>query len=309
MTIKVLISDKIESVCPEAFQKADFEVDQKPGISPQDLLSIIGLYHALVVRSATTVSREVLTAGASGNLKIVGRAGAGVDNIDIKAAETLGVKVVNTPGLNANAVAELTIAYFITLSRQLGAAFASMKEGRWDKKNFSGSEISGKTLGLVGIGNVGRLVAAKSKALGMSVLAYDPFLSDSEIQAQGAQASALDEIWSKSDFISLHLPKTPQTANLVNKEVLGKLKKTAFLVNCARGGLVDEEALYEALKTGNLGGAAVDVFSQEPPGKSPLLELPNFAATPHIGASTLEAQLGVAQKVAELIIRHLAPGA
>jgi phosphoglycerate dehydrogenase-like enzyme len=207
--------------------------------------------------------------------------------------------------LNANAVAELVIAYLVILCRKLDFAMSSIKAGRWEKKGLSGTEVRGKTLGLVGLGAVGALVAQKANGLGMSVLAHDPFLDSGRISALGAKPVSLDAIWELSDFVSLHLPKTSQTANLVDAGVLKRLKKGAFLINCARGGLVDEEALREALASGALGGAAADVFAKEPPENSPLLSLPNFAATPHLGASTEEAQLAVAEKVAELMVGHL----
>ncbi|MDR1657382.1 MAG: hydroxyacid dehydrogenase [Deltaproteobacteria bacterium] len=305
MSFKILISDKIESICPEIFSKAGFTVDEKSGLTPAELQAAIGDYHGLVVRSATTVTEKVLASGAAGNLKIVGRAGAGLDNIDLKAAEAHGIKVVNTPGLNANAVAELVIAYLVILARKLGPAMSSIKAGRWEKKGLAGTEISGKTIGLVGLGAVGRLVAKKAIGLGLSVIAYDPFLTKADIEAAGVSEAALDQIWAQADFISLHLPKTPETVNLIGAEVLSKVKKSAFIINCARGGLVDEEALSVALTEGRLAGAAADVFVSEPPDGSPLLALDNFVATPHLGASTLEAQLGVAEKVAELMVDFL----
>ncbi|MDR2142637.1 MAG: hydroxyacid dehydrogenase [Deltaproteobacteria bacterium] len=306
---KVLLSDKIESVCPETLKKAGLEVVEKSGLSPDDLAREIGQYDGLVVRSATTVTREVLAQGQKGALRIVGRAGAGLDNIDVKAAAELGIKVVNTPGLNANAVAELTIALAISLARKLWVAFSSIKEGRWEKKGLIGTEISGKVLGLVGLGFVGKLVAKKARGLDMSVWAYDPFLAPETLGQIGAVPKTLPEIWAGADYVSLHLPKTPETVNLVNKDVLAQMKKGAFLINCARGGLVDEKALYESLASGQLGGAALDVFSQEPPGDNPLLSLPNFLATPHVGASSEEAQLGVAEEVARLLIDFFRPQA
>ncbi|MDR2443480.1 MAG: hydroxyacid dehydrogenase [Deltaproteobacteria bacterium] len=308
MTIKVLISDKIESVCPDILAKAGFTVDQKNGLPSKELEAIIGDYQALIVRSATTVTKEILAKGAEGQLKIVGRAGAGLDNIDLAAALASGIKVVNTPGLNANAVAELVIAYLIILSRKLSPAMSSIKAGRWEKKGLTGTEVLGKTIGLVGLGAVGRLVANKSKGLGLSVLAYDPYLTQDAIKSAGAEPVTLEELFTKSDFISLHLPKTPETTNMIDKSVLAKMKDSAYLINCARGGLIDEEALYSALKEGKLAGAASDVFVQEPPGWSPLLSLDNFAATPHLGASTYEAQLGVAVRVAEIIVDYLTLG-
>jgi D-3-phosphoglycerate dehydrogenase len=305
MSVKILISDKIEPICPETFQKAGYEVDSITGLSPVELVDIIGGYDGLVVRSATSVTAEAIAKGAAGRLKIVGRAGAGLDNIDLEAAKLHNVAVVNTPGLNANAVAELVVAYMVILSRKLGTAMSSIKQGRWEKKGLSGTEVQGKIIGLVGLGAVGRLVAAKAAGMGLKVLAYDPFLTEDQIKAAGAEPVALESLWAESDFISLHLPKTKETANLVNAEVLSKVKNSAFLINCARGGLVDEDALHAAMVEGRLAGAATDVFAQEPPGWSPLLALPNFVATPHLGASTEEAQLAVAAKVAELIIERL----
>ncbi|MDR2353657.1 MAG: hydroxyacid dehydrogenase [Deltaproteobacteria bacterium] len=305
MSYKILISDKIEEICLQIFQQAGFSVDLKPDLPPTELEALIGNYDGQVVRSATKVTRAVLEKGKSGSLKIVGRAGAGVDNIDMVAAEALGIKVVNTPGLNSNAVAELTLALAFILARNIGPGLISLKEGRWEKKGLAGSELSGKSIGLVGFGAIGRLVSKKAQALGMRVLAYDPLVSKADILAEGATPLSLEALWKEADFISLHLPKTPDTVNLVNATVLKSFKKTAFLLNCARGGLVDEEALYAALQNKELAGAALDVFAKEPPGDSPLLTLPNFVATPHLGASTSEAQLGVAQKVAVLIVDYL----
>jgi D-3-phosphoglycerate dehydrogenase len=301
---KIFISDKIEPICPSVFKEAGYEVLEK-SVTSAELLDLVSEYDGLVVRSATKVTSEVLEKGVSGRLKIVGRAGAGLDNIEVVVAEKLGIKVVNTPGLNANAVAELTVAFCLILSRKLFPAMVSIKDQKWDKKNLSGLEISGKSIGLVGVGAVGRLVATKALGLGLSVLAYDPFIKKEDIEAMGARPSSLEEIWAKSDYISLHLPKNKETTNLINGKVLSLCKKTAYLINCARGGLVDEEALFEALSTGKLAGAALDVFENEPPGKSPLLSLPNFVATPHLGASTEEAQLKVAEEVAKLMIKYL----
>ncbi|MDR1608896.1 MAG: hydroxyacid dehydrogenase [Deltaproteobacteria bacterium] len=305
MAPSVLLSDKIESVCPDILKKAGFSVTEKSGLSPEELAKEIGQYDGLVVRSATTVTKEVLVAGQKGSLKIVGRAGAGLDNIDVAAAQELGVKVVNTPGLNANAVAELTIALAIVLARKLWVAFSSIKEGRWEKKGLVGTELSGKVIGLVGLGFVGRLVAKKAQALDLKVWAYDPLIKPEDVKKAGAEPKTLDAIWAGADYISLHLPKTKETTNLVDAKVLSQIKKGAFLINAARGGLVDEKALYDSLVSGHLGGAALDVFSQEPPGASPLLSLPNFVATPHVGASSLEAQLNVAEEVAKLLVEYL----
>jgi D-3-phosphoglycerate dehydrogenase len=306
MPIRILISDKIEDVCVSILKDAGFEADRKSGLDPKELEAIIGDYDGQIVRSATKVTREVLTKGKAGKLKIVGRAGAGVDNIDTIAAEELGIKVVNTPGLNSNAVAELAIAFMFILSRKLGEAIVSMKNGLWEKKSLGGFELTNKTLGLVGFGSIGKLVAKKAIGLGMKVIAYDPIVPEADIISLGAiPIKSLEEIWKDSDYVSLHLPKNKDTLNLVNAEVLSKFKKTSYLINCARGGLVDEEALLSALTEKKIAGAAFDVFSEEPPGESPLLKLPNFVSAPHRGASTLEAQSGVAEKVARLLVEYL----
>ncbi|MDR2386258.1 MAG: hydroxyacid dehydrogenase [Deltaproteobacteria bacterium] len=309
MALRILISDKIEAVCPESFKRAGFEVDEKSGLSPEALGEIIGQYHGLVVRSATKVSAAILEKGAAGNLKIVGRAGAGLDNIDGQAAERFKVKVVNTPGLNANAVAELTIALSIILARKLWPAMESIKAGRWEKKNLGGYEVMGKTMGLLGLGAVGKLVAAKALGLGLKVLAHDPLIGSQEIEAVGAKAVGFEELFQLSDYLSLHLPKTKETANIVDGKVLALMKPSAYLINCARGGLIDQGALFEALKENRLAGAATDVFDKEPPDPMPLMGLPNFVAIPHLGASTEEAQLAVAEKVALLMIDYLSGSA
>ena len=305
MAYKVLISDKIEEACTDIFDRRGLAYDVKTGLSPEELEQIIGAYDAQVVRSATKVTASVLTKGKAGNLKIVARAGAGLDNIDTEAAASLGIKVVNTPGLNANAVAELTISYCFILARRLSEAAAGVKSGLWEKKSLTGSEIMGKTLGLVGFGHIGRLVAQKAHGLGMKVIAYDPVVPADIIQKFGAYPGTIDTVFKEGDFVSLHLPQEKDTLNIINEKVLKKFKKSAFLINCARGGLVDENALYDALATGEIAGAAADVFQKEPPQDNPLLKLPNFVASPHIGASTIEAQLGVAKKAAELVAEYL----
>lgn len=305
MPYKILISDKIEKPCLEIFELNAYPYEERLGLSPEELVGIVGDYDGLLVRSGTMVTKMVLEAGKKGNLKVVGRAGAGVDNIDVEAADLLGIKVVNTPGLNANAVAELSIAYCFILSRNLGFAVSSTKEGLWEKKKFHGTEVLGKTLGLVGFGHIGRLVAQKAIGLGMKVIAYDPEVPADLIQKIGAYPCMLERVFKESDFVSLHLPVYESTADMINEDVLKMFKKNAFLINCARGGLVDEDALYKALTQNWIAGAAVDVFRKEPPTESPLLKLPNFVASPHIGASTVEAQLAVAKKVAELVVEYL----
>jgi D-3-phosphoglycerate dehydrogenase len=305
MPYRVLISDKIEPVCPERFRRAGFLVDEKSGLSPSELEGLIGGYHGLVVRSATQVTAAVLSKGAAGRLMMVARAGAGVDNIDVAAAEDLGIMVANTPGQNANAVAELAISFMIILSRNLGPAMESMKAGRWDKKGLAGTEVRGKTLGLLGMGAVGRLAASKAMGLGLGVIAHDPLLDGAQIKDLGAEPVGFEELLKRSDYLSLHLPKTPETADIIGVRALSMMKKGAYIINCARGGLIDETALYSALSEKRLAGAAVDVFLKEPPDPSPLFSLPNFVAVPHLGASTEEAQLAVAAKAAEVMIGYL----
>ncbi|MDR2612947.1 MAG: hydroxyacid dehydrogenase [Deltaproteobacteria bacterium] len=302
MAYRVLISDKIEPVCPEILKAAGIGADERPGLTAEGLLEIIGDYDGQIVRSATKVTAAVLEKGRAGRLRIVGRAGAGVDNIDVEAAGRLGVKVVNTPGLNSNAVAELAVGFAFMLARNLALADSGLRAGRWEKKSLSGFELSGKTFGLLGFGNVGKLVARKALGLGMKAIAFDPLVPADEIRKDGTVPVALDDLWREADFISLHLPKNKDTLNIVDARALAAFKRTAYLINCARGGLVDEAALFEALSAKRIAGAAFDVFSAEPPGESPLFGLPNFIAAPHLGASTLEAQLGVARRSAELLV-------
>ncbi|MDR2460003.1 MAG: hydroxyacid dehydrogenase [Deltaproteobacteria bacterium] len=305
MAKKILISDKVEPICSKIFEEAGYEVDSKIGLGTRELASIIGQYEGLVVRSNTKVTSEVLEKGRGGFLKIVGRAGAGLDNIDSNTAKKLGIHVINTPGLNSNAVAELAIGFAFMLARNLAAATSTIRDGRWEKKNLVGVELKGKTMGIIGLGNVGYLVAQKAKALSMRVIAHDPLISEDRIREAGVEPVNLIDLYKTSDFVSLHLPKTKETINILGAEALNLFKRSAFLINCARGGLVDEDALYTALMVKRLAGAASDVFIQEPPGQNPLLTLPNFIAAPHLGASTIEAQLGVAEKVAQLMVDFL----
>lgn len=297
----ILISDKIDQVCPRLLTGAGHAVDLRPGLAPADLLAIIGGYDGLVVRSATKVTAEVIARGS--RLKIVGRAGAGLDTIDVGAAKKAGVAVVNTPGQNANGVAELALGLMLALVRHIDRASATLKNGLWAKNQLAGTELLGKTLGVVGYGAVGGRLGQKARALGMEVLAYDPLLPPDKIKAAGAKPVALDELYRESDFVSLHLPKTPETVNMVSAATLAQMKPGAYLLNCARGGLVDEAALAAALTSGHLAGAAMDVFAQEPVGAdNPLLKLDNFIGTPHLGASTAESQVNVARDVAERLI-------
>ncbi len=275
------------------------EVDVRKGLTPEELRSVIGDYEALVVRSRTQVTTDILEAGK--RLKVVGRAGTGVDNIDVDAATRCGVLVVNAPTGNSNAVAEHTIALMLALARRLYEAVSSLKNGRWEKSKLEGQEVKGKTLGLLGLGRIGALVASRARALEMRVVAFDPYTSAERAVTAGVELVSLDELLSEADFISVHTPLTPQTQGMLDAEQLAKCKPGAYIINCARGGIVDEVALKEALQQGRLGGAALDVFEVEPVTDHQLVALPNVIATPHVGASTVEAQENVALDVAQAI--------
>ncbi|MDR0882303.1 MAG: hydroxyacid dehydrogenase [Candidatus Adiutrix sp.] len=305
---KILISEKIDPICPQLFREAGFQLDHQPGLTPEELGAVIGEYEGLVVRSSTKVTADLIAKAAK--LKVVGRAGAGVDTIDVPAATAAKILVMNTPGQNAAGVAELVIGLMLALVRHVVIGCTTLKGGLWEKNRLSGTEIGGKTLGLIGFGAVGRKVAALARGFGMTVLAHDPLLNDSQITAGGAKPASIADILAGADFVSLHLPKTKETANLINAETLAKMKKGAILINCARGGLVDEAALAAALKSGHLAGAAFDVFAAEPPAAdNPLLALDNFIATPHLGASTAESQVNVAVAVARQMIAYFQSGA
>jgi D-3-phosphoglycerate dehydrogenase/(S)-sulfolactate dehydrogenase len=307
MPQRVLVSDDLSPEAVRVLREAGLEVDVKPGLDPAALEAIVGEYDALAVRSATKVTARLLEKAT--RLRVVGRAGIGVDNVDLEAATRRGVVVMNTPGGSSVTVAELALAMILSLSRHLAAATASVKAGRWEKKRFQGHEVAGKTLGVVGIGNIGSALVERALALKMRVVAYDPFLTADAAARLGATLVDLDALWKEADVVSLHIPLTEQTRNLVDATALAKMKKGAILVNCARGGIVDEAALAEALVSGHLGGAALDVFDEEPPRPDhPLLRAENFVCTPHIGASTEEAQSAVAVAVAEQIALYLGQG-
>jgi D-3-phosphoglycerate dehydrogenase len=304
--IRVLVADEMSNAAVKILSEAGLEVEVKTGLPAGQLAEIIGGYHGLAVRSATKVTAEILARASK--LKIVGRAGVGVDNIDVKAATEKRVQVINTPAGNAAAAAELAVGYIFALARKLPQAAASMKKGEWEKKRFMGVEITGKTLGVVGFGNIGRQAAKRAVGLEMNVLAFDPMLPAGATPPNGVTFASFDEVVAKSDFITLHLPLTPETKNLFGAATFAKMKKGACLINCARGGIVDEAALYEALKSGQLGAAALDVFEKEPCGPSPLFELDNLIASPHLGASTKEAQEKVAIELAEVFVEYLQQG-
>lgn len=305
--MKVLVSDTLSEVGVKIFQETPgIEVDVITGLSPEELKEIIGKYNALVIRSDTKVTKDIIMAAS--NLKVIGRAGIGLDNVDIPVASRQGIVVMNTPYGNTVTTAEHTIAMIMALSRNIPQATASLKDGKWEKKKLKGRELFNKTLGLIGAGNIGGIVADRAKGLKMKVIIYDPYIKPETIEELGIESVSLDELLKRSDYVTIHTPKTDETTNLINKETLAKMRKGAMLINCARGGIVNEDDLYEALKSGHLWGAAIDVFSTEPPGKNKLLELNNFICTPHLGASTSEAQVNVARDVAEQIVAYLLEG-
>ena len=303
---KVLISDKMDPKAAEIFRARGVEVDEITGKTPDELKAIIGQYDGLAIRSTTKVTKDILEAAT--NLKVVGRAGIGVDNVDIPAASAKGVVVMNTPFGNSITTAEHAIALIFALARQLPEADASTQAGKWEKNRFMGVELTSKTLGLIGAGNIGSIVAERALGLKMKVVAYDPFLTPERAIEMGVEKVDLDTLLARADFITLHTPLTDQTRNILSKENLAKTKKGVRIVNCARGGLIDEAALKEGLDSGHIAGAALDVFQTEPAKDSPLFGTPNFVSTPHLGASTTEAQVNVAIQVAEQMADFLVSG-
>ena len=304
---KVLISDKLSDAAVAIFRNRGIEVDVKSGLTAAELREIIGAYDGLAIRSATKVTKELLDVAT--NLKVVGRAGIGVDNVDLKAATARGVVVMNTPHGNAITTAEHAIALMFALARQIPEATASTKAGKWEKNRFMGVELTAKTLGLIGAGNIGGIVADRALGLRMKVIAYDPFLSEKRAIELGVEKVELAELLARADFITLHTPLTDATRNLLSREAIASTKKGVCIINCARGGLVDEAALAEAIQSGHVAGAALDVFATEPAKESPLFALENVVCTPHLGASTNEAQENVALQVAEQMSDYLLSGA
>lgn len=291
----VLITDGLEE-SGQAILRSSARVVDRTGISPQELIQVVGEYEALIVRSRTQVTAEVLA--AAGRLKVVGRAGVGVDNIDLETARKRGVTVVNAPTSVSLAVAELTLGLMLALARQLPTANAGMKAGAWLKSELQGGELREKTLGILGVGRVGMEVGYRASAFGMRVLGYDPLISAEEIEHRGAKPVPLDELYARADFISLHLPLTAETRAMVGASAFGRMKRGVYLVSTARGGILSEQALLEALETGQVAGAALDVFASEPPGATALVRHPHVIATPHIGAQTVEAQSRAAVDIA-----------
>ncbi|NJR51031.1 MAG: phosphoglycerate dehydrogenase [Leptolyngbyaceae cyanobacterium CSU_1_3] len=296
---KVLVSDPIDQVGIDILSQVA-QVDVKTDLTREQLVEIIPDYDALMIRSGTRVTQEVIEAGKL--LKIIGRAGVGVDNVDVTAATRKGIVVVNSPEGNTIAAAEHTIAMMMSLSRYIPQANELLKGGTWDRKNYTGVEVYKKTLGVVGLGKIGAHVATVARAMGMKLLAFDPFISNDRAEQLGCHLVDLDVLFQEADYITLHIPKTSETANLINAKAIAKMKPTARIINCARGGIIDEAALAEALQAGKIAGAAIDVFATEPLGESPLKALgKEIVLTPHLGASTEEAQVNVAIDVAEQI--------
>ncbi|HEX4710319.1 phosphoglycerate dehydrogenase [Phenylobacterium sp.] len=304
---RVLIADKLSPAALDIFKQRGVDADVKTGLSKDDLLKIIGDYDGLAVRSATKADKDVIA--AAGNMKVIGRAGIGVDNVDIPAATAAGIVVMNTPFGNSITTAEHAIAMMFALARQLPAADVSTQAGKWEKNRFMGVELYGKTLGLIGAGNIGSIVADRANGLKMHVIAYDPFLSPERAVEIGVEKVEIEDLLKRADVITLHTPLTDKTRNILSAENLAKTRKGVLIVNCARGGLVDEAALRKLLDEGHVGGAAFDVFVEEPAKANVLFGAENFIATPHLGASTVEAQENVALQVAEQMSDYLLTGA
>jgi D-3-phosphoglycerate dehydrogenase len=294
--MKVLICDKTEKEFIQQMRDAGLTVDVRDDITPEELPNVLPAYDGMVVRSRTKVRQSLID--VCPNLKVIVRGGVGLDTIDHEYAKSKGIAVMNTPLASSASVAELAIGYMFALARSIYRATSSMKAEKWDKKSFEGDEIGGKILGLIGAGSIGRETAKRARALGMTVLAYDPYVKD----IAGIKMVTLNELLAKADYISLHLPKTKESANMIGKEQFANMKNGVRIVNCARGGIINEDALYEALTSGKVAGAALDVFAEEPPTNWKLLKLDNVIASPHIGAATKEAQARVGAEVAEKLI-------
>ncbi|MFK7755048.1 MAG: phosphoglycerate dehydrogenase [Sedimentitalea sp.] len=309
MAPKVLVSDKLSPTAVQIFRDRGIDVDFEPdlGKDKDRLAEVIGQYDGLAIRSATKVTETILR--NADNLKVVGRAGIGTDNVDKDAASKKGVIVMNTPFGNMITTAEHAIAMMFAVARQIPEASASTHGGKWEKSKFMGVELTGKTLGVIGAGNIGGIVCDRARGLKMKVLAYDPFLGEEKAEKMGVEKVELDDLLTRADCITLHVPFTEQTKNILSAEALAKTKKGVRIINCARGGLVDEAALAELLKSGHVAGAAFDVFAQEPATENPLFNLPNVVCTPHLGAATTEAQENVALQVAEQMSDYLLTGA
>jgi D-3-phosphoglycerate dehydrogenase len=298
--MKILICDKLEKEAVERMRAAGITVDVRDDITAEDLPSVLPAYDGMVVRSRTKVRQPLID--ACPNLKVIVRGGVGLDTIDADHARSKGITVMNTPKASSASVAELTIGYMFALARSSYRAAASMKAEKWEKKKFEGEELGGKTLGLIGIGNIGREVARRASALGMGVVAYDPYVKE----AESVKLVSLEELLANSDYISLHLPKTPESAGMIGKDAFDRMKPGVRVINCARGGIIDELALTAALESGKVAGAALDVYAEEPPTDWDLIKHPNVICSPHIGAATKEAQGRVGAEVAEKLIAFAA---
>lgn len=299
---KIIVADRLDGRGLEILSKAA-QVDERAGISPEELIKVISEYDALIVRGQTRVNAEVFSAAT--NLKVVGRAGVGVDNIDLAAANLNNVTVVNSPYATTQAVAEHVLALLFSLARSIPTADETMKSGLWRKKQFVGVEIKDKVLGIIGMGNIGSSLAQKSKSLGMKIIGYDPLISNAEIERRGAKPVNIQELYVQSDFISIHVPLNPETRGMINGGSFGTMKRGVRLICTARGGIVDETALLAALESGQVAGAALDVFAKEPPGMSALVSHPKVVATPHISAQTAEAQARASVDIAGEVLAAL----
>ena len=295
--MKILALDGIAPEGIACLEKQGLTVDQKPSQTEAELIQIIPSYSGLLVRSGTKVTAKVLAAAE--NLRVIGRAGVGVDNIDLEEATRRGIQVVNSPNGNTVAAAEHTMALLLALARNVPCAHTRLKEGCWDRKSFYGVELAGKVLGILGLGKVGSAVARRAQAFEMKVMGYDPYLPRERVRKLGVELASLEDVLRQADFLTLHLPLTPETRGMLGREQLALLKPSAMVINVARGGIIVEEALYQALVAGQLAGAALDVFEEEPARENPLFALDNVIVTPHLGACTREAQIRVAVEVAE----------
>ncbi len=294
--MKILVCDKTEKEAIERMRAAGLQVDVRDDITPEELPNVLPAYDGMVVRSRTKVRQPLID--VCPHLKVIVRGGVGLDTIDAEYARSKGITVMNTPKASSASVAELAVGYMFALARSTYQATSSMKAEKWEKKAFEGDEIGGKTLGLVGIGNIGKEVASRANALGMTVVAYDPYVKE----ADGVKLVSLDELLAAADYISLHLPKTKESAGMIGKDQFAKMKNGVRIINCARGGIIDEAALYDALTSGKVAGAALDVYAEEPPTDWKLVKLPNVIGSPHIGAATHEAQGRVGAEVADKLI-------
>ena len=304
---KVIVSDKLSKEGIDILtDTGKIQVDVKTGLKPEELKQIIHEYDGIVIRSATKLTQDIIEAAK--NLKVIGRAGSGLDNVDKAAATAAGIVVMNTPGGNTVTTAELTFAMLLAMSRHIPQSFLSIKEGKWEKSKFQGTEVYGKTLGIIGMGNIGQVLYSRAKCFGMNPIGYDPLLSKEKAKEREINLVSLEDIYAKSDYISVHTPLVKETKGMINKETISKMKDGVKLLNIARGGIINEADLYEALKTGKVSACALDVFEIEPPANNPLLTLDNLIATPHLGASTEEAQTNVAVAVCHQIADYLISG-